>query len=176
MCFGVGEVIGLALSAATSIASFSAKQEAANEQTARYNQNVTNSLAAARDQHNQLTLRTMQEAEASQQKEYVHNVEAAERAADVSVSAAGGNVGGLSVDALIGDITRKSALNRSTVQRNYQMTAAQLQQQQIGVVTQAESRINSMAPGSPPSPIGPALEIAGAGIKAYGNFEARRGA
>lgn len=164
-----------ALSAMSSVASFAQKQQEADAQTERYNQNVQNALAAGRDQHNQLALRQMQEQRADSQKQHVMNLEGAEKAAEVSVSAAGGGVGGLSVDALLSDIRRKTAMNRATMSENYKMTAAQLQAQNKAVVNQEQSRINSMAPGSDPSPLGMVGEIVGSGLKAYGNYESRRG-
>lgn len=115
----------------------------------------------------------MQEQEATAQKDHQIIVEGAEKASEVSVSAAGGNVGGLSVDAILGDVTRKVAMNRATVQRNAEMTAQQLQQQQRAVVSQEESRINSMSPGTDPSPLEPALKIAGSGIKLFSDIKTR---
>lgn len=167
MCLDPVSVIGFAVSAASSVASFAAKQQEADAQNQRYNQNYVNSLAAARDEHNTLTLRAMQEQEATAQKDHQLLIEGAEREADVQVSAAGGNVGGLSVDALVGDVIRQTATQRYNATRNAEMTAQQLTMQQKGVVTKAESRINSVAQANGPSPLGLGLEIAGAGLKAY---------
>lgn len=162
-------VMSFALSAASSVAGFAQKQQEADAQNARYQQNYVNSLAAARDNQQQITNRQMQEQEATAQKDNQILVEGAKRAADVSVSAAGGGVAGLSVDALLADVNRNVAQNRANLARNYEMTAAQLQEQKNSTVTQAESRINSVAQASSPSFAGTALEIAGAGIKAYGS-------
>lgn len=169
------QVLGLVLSAASAVAQYAAQADQAAQQQQRYDQNYQNSLAAARDQHNQLSLRAMQENEAAAQKEHEINVEGATRAAEVNVSAAGGNVGGLSVDNLLADVARKVAYNRGITQRNAEMTAQQIQMQQKGVVTQAEGRINSVSPGSPPSPLEPALKIAGAGLKLFADYDTVRG-
>lgn len=169
MCLDPISAATLAISAASSVAGFAQKQQEADAQNARYKQNYINSLAAARDNQRQLTDRQMQEQEATAQKDHQVLVEGAQRAADVSVSAAGGGVAGLSVDSLIADVGRNVALNRANLARNYEMTAAQLQEQKIATVTTAESRINSVAQASSPSFAGTALEIAGAGIKAYGS-------
>lgn len=173
MCVDPVSILGFALSAASTMAQFGAQQQAADAQTARYNQNYQNALAAGRDDHNQLTLRAMQEQEATAQKDHSIIVEGAEKAAEVSVSAAGGNVSGLSVDALLGDVARKTAMNRATVQRNAEMTAAQLQMEQRGVVAKEQARINSMAPGVDPNPLEPALKIAGSGIKLFSDVNVR---
>lgn len=175
MCIALGPALGLLLSAGTAVAQFAAQADAADQQTQRYNQNYQNALAAGRDQHNQLTIRAMQENEATAQKEHEINVEGATREAEVNTSAAGGNVAGLSVDALLADVSRKVAFNRATTRRNAEFTAQQLQQQQKAVVSNTESRINSVAPGSPPNPLEPALKIAGAGLKLFGDFDAVRG-
>lgn len=169
------QVLGLLVSAASAVAQYAAQADQAAQQQARYDQNYQNSLAAARDQHNQLTLRGMQENEANAQKEHEINVEGATRAAEVNVSAAGGGVAGISVDALLADVARKVATNRAITKRNAEMTAQQLAMQQKGVVTQAEGRINSVAQGSPPSPLEPALKIAGAGLKMFSDFDTVRG-
>jgi len=177
MCFdpvtlGVAQLL---LGAASSFSTYAAQADQAAQQQARYDQNYQNSLAAGRDQHNQLTLRAMQENDAAAQKEHEIAVEGATREAEVNVSAAGGGVGGLSVDALLSDVALKVAQNRSITQKNANMTAQQLAMQQKGVVTQTESRINSVAQGSAPNPLEPILKTVGSGLKLFSEFDTNRG-
>lgn len=164
--------LSFAMSAASSVAGFAEKQNAADAQTARYNQNYQNSLAAARDTQVQTTKRMMQEEDAYKQKDHLHLLEGAKKEAELAVSAAGANVAGLSVDNLVADASRTTNLNRTVLRKNWADTASQLQtQSEAASTTQTQSRINSVNPGSDPSPLGLGLELAGAGMKAYGDYK-----
>lgn len=169
MCFDPVSAVMFAMSAVKSVVEFQAQTSAADAQTDRYNRNYQNALAAGRDQHLQLTQRQLQEQQLTAQKVNRTVVEGAELTATANVNAASAGVSGLSVDNLIADVMRKVGANRVNIQRNADYTAQQLQAQQSAVVNQEEGRINSMAPGSRPSILEPALKIAGAGISNYGD-------
>lgn len=175
MCFDPISAVGFALSAGKAIVGFAAQQAASDAQTERYNQNVVNSLAAARDEQHQINVRQEQEQEASAQRARVQSVEAVKKAAEVSVSASGSGVSGLSVDALLADVRRTADENLATIETNNKNTALQLQAQKDATVNKAMSRINSMAPGTDPNPLGLALDIGGAGLNAYTDTQKRKG-
>lgn len=167
MCFDPVSAAMFLVSAGSSVAKFAGEKQVADGQTAAYDQNYQNSLAAARDSQQQLTLRQMQEQEATAQKDHKMVVDQAKAEAAASVSAAGANVSGLSVDNLIGDVRRQTTQNRTNNQRNWEMTAQQLQTEKDATNTTAQSRINSMQPGTDPSPLGLVIDIAGAGVKSF---------
>lgn len=169
MCFEPATMaaISLAMQVASAGAQYAAGVEQANAQTERYNQNVVAAQAASRDQYNQTTLRQMQEEQAYVQKQQSTLMEGAERSAEVNASAASAGVGGLSVDALLGDVTRKMSRARATLDQNFGMVAQQLQMQKQGITAQEQSRINSMSPGTPPSGVELGFRVATAGVN-YG--------
>ena len=157
----------LLISGMSAVAQYGAQQAQYKADSERYAQNVTNSLAAQRDEQRSLTMRQMQEQEAYAQKSHMVATEAAEKKAEVEVSAAGGNVAGISVGNLIADVSRRAGNQQVSLQRNWEMTAQQLQQEQDATVTRAQSRINQVAQPTKPSPAGAILGFAGAGLKAY---------
>jgi hypothetical protein len=158
------------LSIASTAAGFGAQYMQFEAQTKQYNQGVVNARAAEADAQKQLTLRQSQEQGAFALKDNQQVLDAARRRATVSASAASSGVQGISVDNLTADVDRRINENRMVLDYNYRATAGQLQAQKDATVNQAASRINAMAIPSPPSPIGAALSIAGAGIKGYGEY------
>jgi hypothetical protein len=134
-------------------------------QAAAWKQNAINALAAGRDEQNQLLLRTAQEEEAKNQKVYLSNLEEAQRKAEAEVSAAEGNIGGISLDNVMADIGRRAAYNRTVEERNFVMTAAQLNQELRATNTRIEGRINSVPRPVAPNPLGFFLPAVGAGLK-----------
>ena len=160
----------MAVSGLSAVAEYGAKQAQFKAETNRYNQNITNSLVAQRDETKALTLRQMQEQEATGQKDHLVNIEAAQKQAEVEVSAAGGNVTGISVDSLIADVGRRASTQRLSLQRNYEMTATQLQSEQDATVNKAQSRINQVAAPTAPSPAGAIIGFAGKALDAYTSY------
>lgn len=138
--------------------------------SAQWKQNITNTYAAAESEHGQLLQRQLQEQDALSIKQRLSLIEEAEAKAAAQVSAAGAGVSGTSVENILGDIGRKAATNRAIDQQNYRMTAAQLQQEHEAVSVRAQNRFASVSMPTGPSPFGLALEVAGAGITAYGKM------
>lgn len=176
MCFdpisgGGMAILSGVMSAGQSIMGFIGKNQEAQRQNQVEEQNRVNALAAQRDEQRQTTTRLMQEQDATAQRKHLALVEEAEKSAEVSVSAAGANVAGLSVDNLIADVTRRTSTNLTTLDRNYEMTAAQLQAEADASTTRAQSRINSVSRASSPSILAPLMGVVGAGVKAYGQYE-----
>ncbi|WP_298951568.1 hypothetical protein [uncultured Methylobacterium sp.] len=169
MCVAALPILGLAMSAASAVVGFAAKQQQYEREVTQYNQNYQNALAANRDDQRQIALRQMQEEQAFRQKDHVAAVEGAERSADVSVTAASAGVGGLSVGNLIADIGRKTAENRSMMELNWKNTAQQLQAQNDASTKKAQSRIQSMPVPVAPSPLSMFVDIGGSAVKAFGS-------
>lgn len=161
MCPPVIALATIAISAASAFAGHQAQQAQYQAQVEQKQANDTNALAAARDDQNRLTLRSIQEQQAYGQKVHNQNVELAENTANVQVSAAGSNVAGISVGNLVSDARRRSDNNLTTLETNYQNTAQQLQAEAQGTVTKANTRIASVANPTEPSPTGAILGFAG---------------
>lgn len=169
---GMG-VMSFGISAMSSVAEFQGRQRQADQQRQAYYRNEANALSAARDEGRQITLRQMQEQEAAGQRDRQAVVEGAEKEALASVEAAGANVSGLSVDNMIADVSRKVSTNRATLQKNWEMTAAQLQANADAIENRTISRIGQVAYPQEPSPAGMILGIAGAGLNAAGRMSGR---
>lgn len=167
MCVAALPILGLAMSAASAVVGFAAKQQQYERDVKQYNQNYQNALAANRDDQKQIALRQMQEQQAYQQKDHLAVLEQAEKSAEVNVNAAGAGVAGLSVDNLIGDVSRKTALNRETLETNWRNTASQLQAENNASTNKAQSRIQSMPVPIAPSPMSMFVDIGSAGVKAF---------
>lgn len=111
----------------------------------------------------QLSRRQMQEADATTQKLQLSNLEEAQKAAAVEVSAAESGIAGISLDNLLTDVARTGARNRMTEKENASMMVAQLQQEKKASQAQNQGRINS-APR--PSPLALVAGIGGAAVDA----------
>lgn len=158
-------LIGVGISLLQGMASYSAAKQDYRAQSQAWRQNYVNALAAGRDEQNQLLLRTMQEEDAKNQKLAVQNIEEAQRKAEAEVSATEGGVSGLSIANVLQDIGRRAAFNRQTEERNFDMTAAQLEQEMRAVNTRIEGRINSVTRPTKPNALGFFLPALGAGLK-----------
>lgn len=146
---------------------FAAASQDFNARSAQWRQNYVNSLAAGRDEQRQLTLRQLQEQDAAIQKGHLLMLDEAERRSEVAVDAATAGIGGVTLDNLLTDVSRKAALNRATLATNYKNTAQQLQTEKDASVTGIENRINSVARPTSPSPASFLVEALGSGVRAF---------
>lgn len=163
---GIGQFV---VGAAAAQAGYQAKMADYNAKAAAWTQNVINSEAAARDEHRQILTRQLEEQAKTTQKKHVSFVEQAQKQASAEVSAASGNVSGISVDAIIGDIANKSEQNRTYADTNYKFIVADTQAQLKATDARLMSRINSVErPVSPADTRG--IEIIGAGLGAFKGF------
>lgn len=162
MCFDpvTAAVLSFAVGATQSVAQYAAaSQEASAVQKA--------ATADNENQQRQITLRQMQEEDALHQKQQVENLQEAQRASAVALSAASSGVAGISVDNLIADVNRNAARNRMTAFENTRMTVQQLQQERKAAAAQAEGRINA-APK--PSALSLVAGIGGAALGGYNTY------
>jgi hypothetical protein len=163
-------ILGLAVGILQSVVQFQAAQQDYEAQSQQWRQNYTNSLAAARDEQLALTQRQLQEEEATSEQIHLMGIEGAEKVAEARVAAGAAGVSGISVGNIIADIRGRTAGNQVTAQRNWRMTAQQLQLEQNATVTRAENRINSVTRPTAPNPLSLVVGIAGAGVRAYGQM------
>jgi len=165
MCPPVIAIATIAVSALSAVAGYQAQQAQYSAQKEQKAANDRNALAAARDDQNALTQRALQEQDAYGQKKHLQLTELAEREADIQVSAAGSGVAGISVGNLVSDARRRAGANLTTLETNYQNTAAQLEAEQRGTVSKANSRIGQVANPTAPSAAGAVIGFAGDVIK-----------
>lgn len=151
---------------ASSVISFAAAQADYNARAEQWRQNYTNSLAAGREEQQQISLRMMQEQDAHAQKQHLTTIEGAQVAAEAEVSAAASGVSGLSLDNILLGIGRDVAMKQEADKTNYQNTVAQLTQENKATNTRIENRINSVQRPVAPNPLGYALQGIGGALKA----------
>lgn len=174
----MGLIIGLAqmgVSMAASDAAYQARMDDYQAKSAVWRQNVVNSEAAARDEHQAILNRQMQEQAKTTQKKHLSYIEEAQKSAEAEVSASAGGVSGLSVDNIVSDIRNKSLQNRTYADTNYKFIVADTQAQLKATEARLMSRINSVErPVSPADTRG--LDFLGAGLGAFGKFSSYSGA
>lgn len=157
------------MQAGVSMAAASAEADARNEQ---WKQNQINALAAARDQQRQITTRQIQEQNATTTKTHASQIDEASLRSNAEVSAADAGLSGVSADAILREIGNRAAQNRTNAFENYRMTAEQLQAEKDATVTQAKSRIDSIAPPTNTAAATGLVNLASAGVKLYGAIQA----
>ena len=171
MCFAaVVPILSFAFSAASSIAEYGAKKAQADAINAAWQRNQVAALAADRDTQQALTLRQMQEADATTQRLQAVNIDDARRQAEAVVSGVANGTGGISLDNLVADISRRSEDNRVTLMENYNATAAQLQRSKVAANDQYIARVNNQPTALEPSPLGAIGGVASAGFRLFGDF------
>jgi len=170
MCGPMAGILQGGIGAMGAIASYNAQVEDFNAKEEMWKQNYVNSLAAGRDEQNQLTTRAIEEQALSTQKQTEYGVEGAIKAAAAETSAAGAGVGGGSVDDIIRGIWAGAARNRYYTQENAHYTAAQLAAEQRGTVTTIQNRINSVQRPTKPNAGAAMLNVAGALIGGIGGM------
>lgn len=166
MCFDPITAIGVGMAVAQSVVSFSAAQEDYDAKSTQWKQNYENSLASGRDEQKQLSLRMIQEEEATKQKTQLNSIEGAEVAAEAEVSAASGGISGVSLDNILIGIGRKVEAKQSAEASNLKNTIQQLTVEMEGTETKMQNRINSVQRPTAPNPLGFVLQGVGGALKA----------
>lgn len=156
--------VGLGLQVANSIGSNQAQKKQAKATVQAANDTAV-------DQTHSLSLRESQETDAANTT--IMQADRSARMADATarVSAGEAGVAGASVDALLSDLSNQDSAFKVQTQRNLGSTIDQLEQEKVGVRTNAQNRINS-APF--PSNLATGLQIAGAGVDFAAGVVARR--
>lgn len=154
-----GPLATFAISALSAVASFvgASQQAEATEDAARD--------AYVQDQK-QISLRQMQEQNATAQKLQIQNIEEAKKRSEAELSGAESGVAGISIDNIISDVTRQAATNRQTERENLSMVTQQLQLDKEASRSRNQGRINQAA--AQVNPLSLIAGVAGAGLDAYG--------
>jgi hypothetical protein len=153
----------MAITAAATLASLKAQQDAADSQTQSNNTQYASALEARAENANQVTLGRDQARDQASQKQQENNL--AQREAQATQVAQAGP-SGLSVDALLADIGRKGGNYNQSVNANLDKTNMAFDNQLQNVNNQASTTINSLKTPAPVDYLGAALKI-GEGYQTY---------
>lgn len=153
------QIAGAAFSAIQGIQRQQA-QEAANERQ------YQNSIRAYSANVNQTNLMAAQEREAAMQKLEANNQKARAAQARATTAAGESGISGISVDALLGDMTFDEGQYDSAVMTNYDRSITAINNQRENVYAKASSEINSLKTPEMPDYFGAGLKIYNAGKEA----------
>lgn len=146
-------LIGVAVSAALSIAQMNAQNQQQYEQkeaqNRHYTQNRKNAIVAANDKYGAISNKADQEREKSSQELFSKRVEALKKKSTALASAGEGGVTGLSVAALAQDYIALEARTESNILTNHEFTLGGLYDEADATYHDTSSRINQVTPGSP---------------------------
>lgn len=160
--------LALVASIGSSVAGFAAQQADYANKAYQWQQNYVNSLVAGAEEHQQLLIRHMQEENKFADAQHQTALQVAARSADVAASETAQGSYGNTSDALASEVIRQGSRVMVNNEINWRYTAQQLTEEQRGVVTKEESRINSVERPIAPSPLALAAGILGAGVKFAG--------
>lgn len=155
------------LTVASTVASVSAQQQAADAQAESNQRQYDNTMRAYRENVNQTNLAQQQEREGSLMKVEDNNMKSRAAASTATVSAGESGISGLSVDALLGDLSGKEGRYNSAVQTNYDRAEGAIMNQRENVYASAASQINGLQTPQAPDYLGAALKIGTAGYDYY---------
>jgi hypothetical protein len=167
----------LGVSAASSIAgAASASSQAkatAKEDNARYRSVSDAAIESYQADLKQLSMRSAQE-DAALAQTATENAQQAEDARGTTlVRAAGAGVSGESIEAILAEFSAIEAENESALKKNREWSKQSMRDTAEQLRSNATQRIAGAAPRKikGPSPFGLALDIAGAGLQAYGDYK-----
>lgn len=151
MCVGAGAVIGAVLSIAQAAVGFSEASRQADEQNAYYERNRAEAVRTMTDDYSNLQRRELQENEAQGQESFEKQIEAARTISTARTAAGEAGVTGLSVNALVQDLSAQRGRGTQAINRNYVMQVENLRSEMKNAENRAISRINSVRRASKPS-------------------------
>lgn len=149
----------MALSVASTVAGVYGQQQQVKAQNAYNEQQAKNAMEAYRENLAQTNLQQSQEHAAASQKINENNraAEAAKAKALVSTDESG--ISGLSVDALLADLSGEQARYNESVNQNYQNASMAIDNQRKNARINASSQINQLKTPQSPDYLGAALRI-----------------
>ena len=151
--------IPLALSITSTVAGVYGQQQEAKAQQAYNDQQAKNAMAAYRANLEQTNLQQSQEHAAATQKINENNRAAEAAKATARVSAGESGISGLSVDALLANLSGEQARYNDSVNQNYENASMALDNQRTNAQVNAASQINSLKTPKSPDYLGAALKI-----------------
>lgn len=140
-----------------------AQSQAADAQSASNQRQYENTMRAYRENVNQTNLMQQQEREGSLMRMEDNNLKARAAASTAAVASGESGVSGLSVDALMGDISFDQNRYNSSVQTNFDRAQGAISNQRENVYANAASTINGLQTPAAPDYLGAGLRIAQAG-------------
>lgn len=157
-------IIQVAAAAATAYG----QQQQSKVQTRVAENNTANARRAQLDGLDAQAAQGNQAQEVANRAATTNAINAAKARANINAVAAESGVSGLSIDALVNDVSRQEATNYETLAANQAHDADQRYRVAQGDAAATQSRINSVQPGQFSAALA-AIQIAGAGASAYGN-------
>lgn len=164
-------VAQFAMSAASSVMGFQSQKQEYEVQRQHYENNRIEANKAAVNTMASTQNRILQEQAAASDEAQKLNIESAKGRATAQVAASEAGVAGLSVDALVADYYGQQGRFERTLDNNLQMQTDYLRGEMDATSAQAESRINSVAQGTPPSFADAALRVLGGGLDAFTGYK-----
>lgn len=169
MCIEPTTMLAIA-SAASTVATVNAQQEAAKAQEQANRRQYENTMRAMAANVNQTNAEHMQQREASMQKLEENNLAATAAKATAQTSAGESGISGLSVDALMADLGTKQNRFDSSVTTNYQNAEMAINNQRENIGINAASQINQLKTPAMPDYFGAALRIGDAAYRGSKNI------
>ena len=158
----------LALSVASTVAGVYGQQQQAKAQQAYNDQQAKNAMEAYKANLAQTNLMQSQEHAAATQKVNENNRAAEAAKAKALVSAGESGISGLSVDALLANLSGEQARYNESVNQNYENASMAIDNQRTNAQVNAASQINSLKTPQSPDYLGAALRI-GTAVYDYKN-------
>jgi len=144
-----------------------AQEQAASAQEASNQRQYENTVRAYSANVNQTNLMAEQERAGAMQKLEENNMNARAAQSTATVAAGESGISGLSVDALLGDLSGKQNRYNTSVMTNLDSANSAIQNKRDNVYADAASTINGLKTPAMPDYAGAALKIAGA----YNNYQ-----
>ncbi len=148
-----------ALSVASTLADVEGQRQQAKAQNDYNNQQAKNAMEAYKANIAQTNLKQSQEHAAATQKINENNRAAEAAKATALVSAGESGISGLSVDALLANLSGEQARYNESVNQNYQNASMAIDNQRTNAQVEAASQINSLKTPQSPDYLGAALRI-----------------
>ena len=149
----------LVLNVASTVAGVYGQQQQAKAQKAYNDQQAKNTMEAYKANLEQTNLMQSQEHAAATQKVNENNRAAEAAKATALVSAGESGISGLSVDALLANLSGEQARYNESVNQNYQNASMAIDNQRTNAQVNAASQINSLKTPQSPDYLGAALRI-----------------
>ena len=149
----------LVLNVASTVAGVYGQQQQAKAQKAYNDQQAKNTMEAYKANLEQTNLMQSQEHAAATQKVNENNRAAEAAKATALVSAGESGISGLSVDALLANLSGEQARYNESVNQNYENASMAIDNQRTNAQVNAASQINSLKTPQSPDYLGAALRI-----------------
>lgn len=167
-------VAQFAVAAAGTASSYSAAKSEAGAAQATYDQNVKNTEQAQKANHRSLSSRVQQEDQAALQAAQSQEIEAAQTAATIEVSAGESNLSGNSVGNLLRGVYGTLGRNQTTLAANSdaRREASTVELENIDIA--AKNQINSMPQPTKPSLTPYLIKGFSDGLSSYNSYQKRK--